>query len=159
MLGNIEGKRRRGWQRMRWLDSITDSMSMNLSRLQKIVRTEALWGGRVEHSQHLNDNKNKNLYNPSLSVLPVIYLSSIQSVYLYYLSIYLLGFLGGSGSKESARNEGKLGSIPRLGRSSGEGNSRRIPTLVFLPGEFHGQKSLLGYSPWDHLLVLFSGEL
>ena len=34
MLGKTEGKRRRGWERMRWLDSITDSMDMNLSNLQ-----------------------------------------------------------------------------------------------------------------------------
>ena len=38
MLGKIEGKRRRGWQRMRWLDSIIDSMDMNLSKLQEIVK-------------------------------------------------------------------------------------------------------------------------
>ena len=37
MLGKIEGKRRRGQQRMRWLDSITDSTDMNLSRLPEIV--------------------------------------------------------------------------------------------------------------------------
>ena len=38
MLGKIEGKRRRGHQRIRWLDSITDSMDMNLSKLQEIVK-------------------------------------------------------------------------------------------------------------------------
>ena len=42
MLGKTEGKRRRGWQRMRWLDSIRDSMDMNLSRLQEMWRTTEL---------------------------------------------------------------------------------------------------------------------
>ena len=38
MLGKIENKRRRAWQRMRWLDSITDSMDMNFSKFQEIVK-------------------------------------------------------------------------------------------------------------------------
>ena len=38
MLGKIEDKRRRGWQRMRWLDSITDSMDMNFSKFQEIAK-------------------------------------------------------------------------------------------------------------------------
>ena len=43
ILGKIEGKGRRGWQRMRWLDDITDSMDMNLSKLQDIVEDRVAW--------------------------------------------------------------------------------------------------------------------
>ena len=45
MLGKIEGKRRRGWQRMRWFDSTTGSMDMNLSKFQEMVKDRKVWHG------------------------------------------------------------------------------------------------------------------
>ena len=47
MLGKIEGRRRRGQERMRWLDGVTDSMDMNLSKLWQIVENRGAWDAIV----------------------------------------------------------------------------------------------------------------
>ena len=68
MLGKIEGRRRRGWQRMRWLDGITDSMGISLSKLWKMVKDRGALHAAVhgiaesDMIEQLNNNLIKNLY-------------------------------------------------------------------------------------------------
>ena len=67
MLGKIGGRRRRGWQRMRWLDGITDAMDKNLGKLQEVVMNRKTWHAEVHGvaepevtwQENSNDNKKR----------------------------------------------------------------------------------------------------
>jgi len=69
MLGKIEGKRRRRWQRVRWLDGITDSMDINLSKLPEMVKNRKAWLLQPMGSQRIGHKWATEQYLPHLRLV------------------------------------------------------------------------------------------
>ena len=141
MLGGIGGRRRRGWQRMRWLDGITDLMGMGLGRLRELVMDMEAWRAEI------HGVTKSQTWLSDWTELNEIYFQ------LGHTKRWL-GFPGGTSGKEPACQcrrrkrcefDSWVGKIPW--------RRKWQPTSLFLPGESHGQKNLVGYSPWGRKRV------
>ena len=127
MLGGIVGRRRRGRQRMRWLDGITDSMDMSLSKLRELMMDRESWHAAI-HGVAKSQTR--------------------QSDWTELNRYVSMGFPVGSNGKESTCTVWDLDSIPGLRSSPGGGHGNQL--WYFCLENPHGQMSLVGYSPWNH---------
>ena len=163
MLGNIEGRRRRRWQRIRWLDSTTDVMDMSLSSsgswwwTGKSGVLQSMGSQRVRHDWAIELNWTELYYNmPGFPVLH--YLPELAQIHVHRVrdaiqqSRSLLSpspVLNLSQHQDLFQWVGCSNQVAKILELKLKHRRRQWhPTPVLLPGKSHGWRSLVGCSPW-----------